>query len=93
MALNWKSVTAEHVRAALTQVSAKPEARASGLVIIEEGRSYPVKDVLRVAYRLANRLPDHAPLKFSSGDAALNVLKRLGFDARRCETRASAHQD
>ncbi len=93
MALNWKSVTADHVQAALKQVAAtKPSDRASGLIIVDEGRMLPAKEVLRVAYRLANKLPTDAPLKFSSGDGTLNVLLRLGFNAKRCETQASEGQ-
>jgi hypothetical protein len=84
VALNWKSVTAEHVRTALREVAAsKPSDRKSGLVIVDGNRQLPAKDVLRVAYRLANRLPNDAPVKFSSGDGTLNVLVNLGFDARR----------
>ena len=94
MALNWKSVTADHVRAALKQVAASKSAdRVSGLVIVNEGRTLPAKEVLRVAYRLANRLPHDAPLKFSSGDGTLNVLQRLGFNAKRRETGAATSQD
>jgi hypothetical protein len=85
VALNWKSVTADHVRAALRQVAASKSAnRVSGLVIFHEGRTLSAKEVLRVAYRLANQMPEDAPLKFSSGDGTLNVLQRLGFNARRC---------
>jgi hypothetical protein len=84
VALNWKSVTAEHVRAALKEVAAsKSKDRESGLVIVDGNRHLPAKDVLRVAYRLANKLPSGAPVKFSSGDGTLNVLVSLGFDARR----------
>jgi hypothetical protein len=84
VALNWKSVTAEHVRAALKEVAAsKSTDRRSGLVIVDGNRHLPAKDVLRVAYRLANKLPTSAPVKFSSGDGTLNVLVNLGFDARR----------
>jgi hypothetical protein len=84
VALNWKSVTAEHVRAALKEVAAsKSIDRKSGLVIVEGNRHLPAKDVLRVAYRLANKLPTSAPVKFSSGDGTINVLVNLGFDARR----------
>jgi hypothetical protein len=84
VALNWKSVTAEHVRTALREVAvSKSTARKSGLVIVDGDRHLPAKDVLRVAYRLANKLPNNAPVKFSSGDGTLNVLQRLGFDAKR----------
>ena len=84
MAINWNSVTQEHVRAALKQVAASKAAnRSSGLIIVDGDRTLPAKEVLRVAYRLANKLPDDAAIKFSSGDGTLNVLRRLGFDAKR----------
>lgn len=84
MALIWKSVTAEHVRAALKEVAAsKSTDRKSGLIVVYGDRKLPAKDVLRVAYRMANRLPNNASVKFSSGDGTLNVLVNLGFDARR----------
>jgi hypothetical protein len=57
--------------------------RRSGLVIMDGARIYSAKEVLRVAYRLANRLRDDSVVKFSSGDGTLNVLKKLGFEARR----------
>ena len=84
MALNWKSVTAEHVQEAIKQVGAsKSTNRSSGLVLVDGSRTYSAKDVLRVAYRLANRLPSGSVVKFSSGDGTLNVLTKLGFDAKR----------
>jgi len=61
VALNWKSVTAEHVRAALKQMAAsKSTDRASGLIIVDGDRKLSAKEVLRVAYRLANKLPNDA---------------------------------
>jgi hypothetical protein len=57
--------------------------RRSGLFLIEGSRVYPVKEILRVAYRLANDLQNDRAVKFSSGDGSLNVLTRLGFDAKR----------
>jgi len=86
MALNWKSVSTEHVRAALKQVATSRSAnRLSGLVIIDGDRSLPAKEVLRIAYFLANKLPAEAKIEFSSGDGTLKVLRDLGFHAERIE--------
>ena len=84
VALNWKSVTADHVREALRHVLAsRTTNRASGLIVIEGGRAVSAKEVLRVAYRIANQLPADAEIRFSSGDGTLNVLRNLGFTASR----------
>jgi hypothetical protein len=86
MALNWKSVSAEHVREALLMVSAKRSTDlTAGIVILDQGRRLPAKEVLRTAYQLANRLPSDSKLKFSSGDGTLNILRNLGFEAERIE--------
>jgi hypothetical protein len=82
--LNWKSISAEHVRVALKQIGAtKSGDRTSGLVVIDGSRKLPAKDVIRTAYRLANNLPQDATVKFSSGDGTLKVLNDLGFRAER----------
>jgi hypothetical protein len=84
VALNWKSVSAEHVRAAVAEVAAsRTHDRATGLVLLDGDRSLPAKDVLRTAYRLANKLPSEAAIKFSSGDGTLNILRQLGFTVER----------
>lgn len=84
MALNWKSVTAEHVPEAIQQVgTSQAKNRTSGLVLLDGSRAYSAKEVLRVAYRFANKLPNGTVVKFSSGDGTLNVLVKLGFDAKR----------
>lgn len=84
MALNWKSVTADHVREALSHVLAsRSNNRLSGLIITEGDRAVAAKEVLRLAYRIANKLPDDASVKFSSGDGTLNILRNLGFSATR----------
>jgi hypothetical protein len=86
MALNWKSVSAEHVREALRMVSSKRTTdMTAGIAIVHQGRHLPAKEVLRTAYRLANRLPSDSNIKFSSGDGTLNVLRNLGFEAERIE--------
>jgi hypothetical protein len=84
MALNWKSVTAEHVRQACRRVSdASRTVKSSGIIVWDGDRSLSAKEVLRVAYRLANGLPDSTELRFSSGDGSISILRRLGFRAER----------
>ena len=90
MALNWKSVTAEHVREAMQLVGGSMTNRNSGLVLVDGSRAYSAKEVLRVAYRLANKLPRDSVVKFSSGDGTLNVLTKLGFDAKRLNAESGA---
>jgi hypothetical protein len=86
VALNWKSVSAEHVRAAIAEVAAaRTHDRATGLVLLDGDRALPAKEVLRTAYRLANKLPAESAVKFSSGDGTLNILRQLGFTAERRE--------
>ena len=84
MAMNWKSVSAEHVRAAIAEVAAaRTHDRATGLLLLDGDRALPAKEVLRTAYRLANKLPAESAVKFSSGDGTLNILRQLGFAAER----------
>jgi len=84
MSLNWKSVRAEHVQQACQRLSATRVARPlTGIVIWYEEQPLRAKEVLRIAYRLANRLPDTAGLRFSSGDATLHLLNQLGFKVER----------
>jgi hypothetical protein len=91
VALNWKSVSAEHVREAMKIVgAAKTTNRSSGLVLIDGSRTYSAKEVLRLAYRIANKLPSGSVVKFSSGDGTLNVLTKLGFDAKRLTEESGA---
>lgn len=84
MALNWKSVSAEHVRESIRQVASESDRnRQSGLVILADERVLPAKEVLRLAYRIANNLPQSSPIKFSSGEGTLAVLRQLGFSVER----------
>lgn len=81
MALNWFSVKVGHVQAAFDVLKGRSNlTKRRGLVVRHQGFVLPAKDVLRVAYRLANALPEHVEIKFSSGDGTLNVLLRLGFE-------------
>ena len=87
MALNWKTVTAEHIREACKKVAAsRTGKRASRIVIQYEGLMLPAKEVQRAAYLIANRLPESTKLTFSSGDSTLNLLGGLGFKVERLET-------
>ena len=84
MAPNWKSVTAEHVREACARVYlANPTPKVRGIVVWDGNHALAAKEVLRVAYRLANDLPDSKDVRFSSGDGSLALLLRLGFRAER----------
>jgi hypothetical protein len=86
MALQWGSVSREHVAEACELVAAeswRPLKR--GLVVVHGQQLLPAKRVLKVAYCLAHGLPTDAEVKFASGEATLSLLKRLGFTARRAE--------
>ena len=84
MALNWKTVTADHIRQACERIAASPTAkRASKIVIQYQGHTLPAKEVQRTAYLIANNLPDSTALKFSSGDSTVNLLNGLGFKVER----------
>jgi hypothetical protein len=84
MALKWNTVRPEHVRSACEQVSAgKPRTTTSGLIVWHGEQALPAKEVLRIAYRLANNLGSDEDVNFSSGDATLRLLVTLGFSAER----------
>jgi hypothetical protein len=90
MGLNWKSVKREHIEKACIQVAgAHISKRAARIVLWHAEQPLPAKEVMRVAYRLANALPADAELRFSSGDATIHVLQRLGFQAERLATTRS----
>jgi hypothetical protein len=85
MALNWATVTADHVRQACEAIRSQPRFRDrnAGLVIYYGENRLPAKIALREAYRLANGLTPDTEIKFSSGEQTLNRLKELGFRAER----------
>lgn len=87
MPLKWKTVSAEHVAEACRRLATRSvgHPKRKGLVVYHEERVLPAKDVLREAYRIANGLSDDTPIKFSSGDGTLNVLRVLGFHAERLD--------
>src|SRR5687768_4849779 len=91
MALKWNTVRPEHVRSACERVAAgKPRKNISGLVVWHNEQALPAKEVLRIAYRLANDLADDEEIKFSSGDATLRLLVTLGFSAERIGSRRAS---
>jgi hypothetical protein len=84
MALDWKSVKREHVEKACNEVAATATSKRTARIVLWHAQQpLPAKEVMRVAYRLANALPAGAELRFSSGDATINVLQRLGFQVER----------
>jgi hypothetical protein len=86
VALNWRSVRAEHVARAcdlLLTGQHRPKAQAKGLLVTYQGQQLPAKHVLRLAYCLANGLPLESKLKFSSREGTLARLKALGFPEER----------
>jgi len=94
MALNWKSVTADHVRQACKQVATSASGKRSSRIVIDfEGQKLPAKEVQRTAYLIANRLPSGTELKFSSGDFTLNFLRGLGFQVERLELTSSGNRE
>lgn len=90
MALKWSSVSAQHVERACAEVASRAKDKSSGIVVWSGSRALPAKEVLRVAYRLANNLPDTVELRFSSGDGSIGALQRLGFRAERLGSRKPA---
>ena len=84
MQLDWKSVTAEHVRQASQSMVARGSQKPiKGLVVYIGDDGLSAKDTLREAYRLAKGLPSNSEIRFASGEATLNMLRRLGFRAER----------
>jgi hypothetical protein len=83
MSLNWKTVRAEHVSKACGLLVAKGSTATKGIVVWHNQQTLPAKQVLRIAYRLANDLPDNREVKFSSGEPTLRLLVALGFHAER----------
>jgi hypothetical protein len=82
----WASVKAHHVSQACdalmrSGVSPKPH----GLVVMYKNHKLPVKAVLKLAYCIANDIPTETPIKFSSGEKSLTLLRSLGFSAERLQ--------
>lgn len=85
MGLNWKSITADHVTQACEALleSVNPGAKLRGLIVTYKGKQLPAKAILRMAYSFANGIPLDAKLKFSSGEASIQLLRSFGFRAER----------
>lgn len=86
MALNWKSLKAEHVRQACAMLRSRqrlPAVKKAGLYVRFETVDLPAKEVLGIAYRIANGLSADAKLRFSSGEGTITRLRALGFEAGR----------
>jgi hypothetical protein len=86
MALNWKSLKAEHVKQAcsiLRSGQRVPSVKKAGLYVRFETVDLPAKEVLGVAYRIANGLQQDTKLRFSSGEGTIALLRALGFEAGR----------
>jgi len=92
MALNWSTVRAKDVERACEELAKEPRDTKTGLIVAYHGRALRAKEVLRLAYRYANDLPDTVTLEFSSGDTTLVILKRLGFRAERRVAAATANE-
>jgi hypothetical protein len=82
--LRWSSVQREHVvQACESLLLGNHRPTAKGLCVLYKDRHLPAKQVLRVAYCLANSLPVDTNLKFASGEGTLGRLRSLGFQAER----------
>lgn len=86
MALDWSTVKPEHVARACELLAAGqhiPRVQAKGLFVVFGHENLPAKQVMRLAYCLANNMPLNATPKFASGEATLNLLRGLGFSVTR----------
>ena len=63
-----------------------PLEKPRGLIVTYKNKQLPAKIILRRAYCLANNIPSETKLKFSSGEASLQILRSLGFRAERLQT-------
>ena len=86
MAIEWSAITATHVGRACESVAARERTATRGLVVFHGDRRMPAKEVLREAYRLAKGLAPDTEIRFASGEATLNVLRKLGFRAERARS-------
>ena len=71
-------------------VASQTRTASSGLVVWHNQQPLPAKEVVRVAYRLANNLPPSQEVRFSSGDATIRLLESLGFQAERIGERRTS---
>jgi len=86
MAIKWNSIGTDHVTRAfelLAKDSVNHNRGGRSLFVTHQGLSLPAKDVMRLAYLLANRLPPDTKVKFSSGEGIMARLTSLGFAVER----------
>lgn len=85
MAIEWSAINASHIQQACESVAARRHGadRSTGLVVYVGERRLPAKEILREAYRLAKGLSPDVEINFASGEATLNVLRKLGVRAER----------
>jgi len=86
MGLNWSTVKPEHVTRACEMLIAGEHAtrvKAKGLFVVFREKSLPAKQVIRLAYCLANNMSLDSNVKFASGEATLNLLRGFGFSVKR----------
>ena len=98
----WDVVTEHHVRQAVAEYDRLGQdeflahygfGRATGYLLIVDGKAYDSKAILGVAYRLATGKP-MSPHDFSGGvHGAAGVLRRLGFDVRNVRDRQPPDSD
>lgn len=87
--MDWAAVKREHVAKALEFLTSRGSMREKvNLFVISQGRRFPAKEVLRIAYCFAKKEPPETKHKFSSGDGVLKLLRTLGFEADRAVERS-----
>ena len=92
MAINWNSVKPEHVRQACeSMLSSGGHSKISptGLAVQYKDQQLPVKQVLKLAYQIANGPGSGIGLDFASGEGAIRMLKTMGFVAGRAASDGS----
>ena len=63
-----------------------PTIKGAGLYVRFEATDLPAKEVLRIAYLIAQAMPLNTKLRFSSGEGTIARLRALGFEAGRKES-------
>jgi hypothetical protein len=86
VAIDWSKVKQEHVVWAAQSLSRQQTSQRQkhfGLFVVVGGVRLPAKQVLRFAYSSASKISLESVPKFSSGDATMTLLQRLGFSVER----------
>ena len=82
--MNWDSVKREHLVKACQIAAAENRApKRRGLFVVLDQTELPAKEVVRIAYCLANGMSTESELKFASGEGTLNLLRSHGFAVKR----------